>query len=365
MSFVHLAAKSSYSLRDGVIRPREIAVAASERGMPAVGVADRDGLYGVVRLAQACQVTGVRLIIGADLALRPSARQPAAQAAEGGSGPRPGWEDPRARTDGRAGPGSGAAWLEGDAARVTLIARTQHGYANLCRTVSDAHLESVRGAPMLEWEQLARRPDGLFVLLGDYSPVGRLLDRGRPSAAEAEARRWMDLVGPSSVLVGVTHHLARGGPGVPSDDDRARSRFALADALGLRAVAHQAPRYLEPSGARVADIVDAVRQQVPVSQLHSSRRNAEGYFKSAAEMARVFAERPDAIANAAWAAEQCHVDLGLGQLRVPDFVGCVDAEVELRGRCEAGVRERYPNPGSRHRELLERELDMVRQLGLA
>ena len=111
VSFVHLAAKSSYSLRDGVIRPRELAVAASEHGMPAVGVADRDGLYGVVRLAQACQVTGVRLIIGADLALRPSARRPAAQVAEGGSGPRAGWEDPRARRDGRAGPGSGACLL--------------------------------------------------------------------------------------------------------------------------------------------------------------------------------------------------------------------------------------------------------------
>jgi error-prone DNA polymerase len=346
VSFVHLAAKSSYSLRDGVIRPRELAVAAYEHGMPAVGVADRDGLYGVVRLAQACQVTGVRLIIGADLALHPSWE-------------RPGWEDPRARPDGRPGPGSGAAWLEGDAARVTLIARTQHGYANLCRTISDAHLESERGQPHLSWEQLQRRPDGLFVLLGDDSPVGRLLDRGRPSAAAAEARRWMELVGPSSVLVGVTHHLA------PSDDDRARARFTLADALGLRAVAHQAPRYLEPGHARVADIVDAVRQQVPVSQLHSSRRNAEGYFKSPEEMARVFAERPDAIANAAWAAEQCHVDLGLGQLRVPDFIGVADAEAELRGRCEAGVRERYANPTGRHRDLLERELDMVRQLGLA
>ena len=357
MSFTHLAAKSCYSLRDGVMRPRELVVATAQRGMDAVGVADRNGLYGVVRLAQACEAVGVRLVVGADMAL---AADPS----------RPGWEDPRARTD-RKGPGSGPAWLEGAPARATVIARTQHGYANLCRTVSDVHLESERGVPQLSWEQLGSRPDGVFVMLGDDSPVGRLLDGGRISAAEAETRRWMDLVGASSVLIGVTHHLAPGGslgpdaPCVPSDDARARERFGLADRLGLRAVAHQAPRYLTPAGARVADIVDAVRQQVPVNQRHANRRNSEGYLKTPEQMAQVFAERPDAIANAAWVADQCRVDLGLGRLRVPDFVTVRDATAELRARCEAGVRRRYPAPGGKHRDLLERELAMVATLGLA
>ncbi|MPZ74808.1 MAG: PHP domain-containing protein, partial [Nitriliruptorales bacterium] len=347
MSFVHLAAKSSYSLRDGVIRPRELAVGAAQRGMGAIGVADRDGLYGIVRLAQACQVVGLGLIVGADMALEPTSR--------------PGWDDHRARTHGRKGPGSGAGWLGDDTARVTLIARTQAGYANLCRTVTNAHLESERGSPHLAWEQLERRPDGMFVLLGDDSPVGRLLDAGRHDAAAAETRRWMDLVGQSSVLVGVTHHLA------PGDDTRARERFTLADRLGLRAVAHQAPRYLSPSDARVADVVDAVRQQVPVSLRHANRRNSEGYLKTPEQMTRVFAERPDAIINAAWAAEQCHVELGLGQLRVPDFVTAdgLQADAELRGRCEAGVRQRYAAPGAVHRDLLERELAMIMKLGLA
>ncbi len=352
-AFAHLAAKSSYSLRDGVMRPRELVVAAAQRGMSSIGVADRDGLYGVVRLAQACQTVGMRLIVGADMTLAP--------------GRDPGWEDRRARTHGHKGPGSGSGWLEGDNARVTLIARTQHGYANLCRTISDAHLEAERGAPQLTWSQLTRRPDGMFVLLGDDSPVGRLLAAGRHDAAHAEVRRWMDLVGPSSVLLGVTHHLARGGSGVPSDDERARAWFALADRLSLRAVAHQAPRYLSPADARVADVVDAVRQQVPLALRHANRRNSEGYLKTPEQMAQVFAERPDAIANAVWVAEQCRVDLGLGQLRVPDFVtgNGLQADAELRARCEAGVRERYPSPGGVHRDLLDRELAMITQLGLA
>ncbi|MBA2529099.1 MAG: DNA polymerase III subunit alpha, partial [Euzebyales bacterium] len=57
--------------------------------------------------------------------------------------------------------------------------------------------------------------------------------------------------------------------------------------------------------------------------------------------------------------------LGLGRLRVPDFAGTGDAQAELRARCESGLVERYGAPGARHRDLLERELDMIARLGLA
>jgi error-prone DNA polymerase len=326
--------------------------------MDAVGIADRAGLYGAVRVAQACKVVGIRPIFGADLALRPDEEAPAGRRAA-----RPGW---RPRRPGRSrlgeikGPGSGPGWLDDGAARITLLARTQRGYGNLCRTISDHHLESPRGDPHVTWAQLCRRPDGMFFLLGDDSPIARLLDEGHEDAALSEARRWMDLAGRSSVLVGITHHRARG------DDARARARFRLADRLRLRVVAHQAPRYLDAADARVADTLDAIRQQVPLADRHASRRNAEGFFKSPAQMAEVFAERPDAIANTVWAAEHCHVDLGLGELRVPDLVAVGEtATAQLRARCEAGIRERFELPGQRHRERLEDELAMTTRLGLA
>jgi error-prone DNA polymerase len=335
--------------------------------MSAVGIADRAGLYGAVRVAEACRAVGVRPIFGADLALAEEGEE-GASAPDGRRGVNgrswPGWRISRAarrRPPGVKGPGSGPARLEDDAARVTLIARTQQGYASLCRTISDHHLSSERGDPHVTWAQLAHRSDGLFVLLGNDSPVARLLDAGYADAAEAEARRWMDLVGPPSVLIGVTHHLAAG------DDGRARARFRLADRLGLRAVAHQAPRYLDPADARVADVLDAIRQQTPLHPRHSSRKgNTEGYLKSPAQIHAVFAERPDAIANAAWAAQQCEVDLGLGRLRVPDLVAVGEAATtELRARCEAGVRERFDRPGQRHFQLLDAELAMITKLGLA
>jgi error-prone DNA polymerase len=333
-------------MRQSALRPGDLAEAVAQRGMRAVGIADRDGLYGAVRAAQACAAAGIQAIFGADLALAPDDA-------------RPGWAA-RVQRGRYAGPGSGPAWLDDEPARVTLVARTNPGYANLCRTVSDAHLESTRGTPRLSWDQLERRPDAQFVLLGDDSPAGRLLDAGRADAAEAEVRRWMDLYGPSSVLIGVTHHLA------PGDDARARARFALADELGLRAVADQRPRYLDPAQARIADVLDAVRSQAPLGARTRTRRNDQGYLKDPGEMARVFAERPDALANAAWAAEQCDAALPLGRLHVPDFVAMGEhAQRELRARTEAGMRERYPDPGPLHWDTFERELAMCERMGLA
>jgi error-prone DNA polymerase len=370
-SFTHLATRTCYSLRDGVIRPRELAAAAAAMGLPAVGIADRGGLYGGVRFAQACREVGVRPIYGADLALHP-------EVDERGRA-RDGWAITRTSRSGigrtmgpdlARGPGSGQGWLEDDAARITLIAADERGFATLNRVVTDHHLESDRSDPHLRWAQAVHRlggaDPGVFALLGEGSPVGRLLAEGRTDAARAEARRWLHLLGRDRLLLGVTHHLA------PGDDDRARRTFALADDLGLRAVAHQAARYLRPQDARVADVMDAVRQQVPLARHHSSRRNAEGYLKTPAEMARVFAERPDALDAAGWVADRCTVDIGLGRLRVPDFVSGPArhgdpgwALAELRRRCEHGLRDRYPVLASTHADLLDRELDMVARLGLA
>ncbi|MFT4837907.1 MAG: error-prone DNA polymerase, partial [Nonlabens sp.] len=53
-AFTHLQTRSSYSLRDGAIRPRELAAAAAAAGMTHVALTDRDGLYGAVRFAKAC-----------------------------------------------------------------------------------------------------------------------------------------------------------------------------------------------------------------------------------------------------------------------------------------------------------------------
>ncbi|MDP8930366.1 MAG: PHP domain-containing protein, partial [Actinomycetota bacterium] len=139
--FAHLTVHSSYSLRDGAIRPREIAAAAALRGMTHIALTDSDGLYGAVRFAQACEATRVTPVFGTDLAIEPDATRPGWAMTRAGRArvrpeapPASASPDPRQRR-----PRSGPAWLEDDAPRVVLLARDERGYGNLCRAVSAAH----------------------------------------------------------------------------------------------------------------------------------------------------------------------------------------------------------------------------------
>ncbi|MGH2794873.1 MAG: PHP domain-containing protein, partial [Actinomycetota bacterium] len=65
--FAHLSVRTTYSLREGAIRPQELAAAARHLGMDAVAITDTNGLYGAVRFAQACGLTGVKPIFGTRL----------------------------------------------------------------------------------------------------------------------------------------------------------------------------------------------------------------------------------------------------------------------------------------------------------
>ncbi|MDP9022912.1 MAG: PHP domain-containing protein, partial [Actinomycetota bacterium] len=373
--------RSCYSLRDGAIRPRELAAAAALAGMTHVALTDRDGLYGAVRFAQACATTGVTPVFGADLALSPDRQRPGWAITRAGRARLP---TTAARPDPRTmRPGAGPAWLEDDAARVTFLARTQHGYANLCRVVSAAHRD-VRSSPHLGWDDATARPEGMYVLLGVDSPVGRLVAQGRLGAAETETRRWVEAFGPDQVVIAVRHHLGRGGrgdgrggrvDGRGSYDDAqwAGRMVVLADRLGLTAAAVNDVRYLQEGDAYLADVLACVRAQVPIAGHHVGRRTAEGWFKSAADLLRIplFGDRPDLLANAAAIAESCEMDLGLDRTHVPRLTGLSegDAARELHVRCWVGVHDRYGGRGGPRltpevTERLRHELTMIDRLAL-
>src|SRR3546814_18656602 len=73
--FVPLRVFSSFTMLEGAIDPKAIAKAARERGFPAVAVADRNGLYGVMAVGEACKAAGVQPIVGAFLRIeRPGQR---------------------------------------------------------------------------------------------------------------------------------------------------------------------------------------------------------------------------------------------------------------------------------------------------
>src|ERR1700719_3256783 len=105
--FAELAARSHYSFLEGAASPRAMVETAARLGISALGLCDRNGLYGAVELIQAAKAAGIHPIIGTELELA------------GGS-------------------------------RIRLLARSRTGYRQLCRAVSAAQLAGVKGQPRLE-----------------------------------------------------------------------------------------------------------------------------------------------------------------------------------------------------------------------
>ena len=327
--FVHLDVRSFYSLKEGAFSPEALARRAAELQMPAVALADRDGIYGAARFVDACEREGVRPILGASLTVR-----------EPGTLPLP-----------RSGRRSADA-------SVVLLARDAGGYANLCRLVTDAHMTGERGDPSLTPEQICAHAEGLVALLGPSSPPGALAIAGRIDAGRRAAMPFRQAFD-ERAFVAVQHRLEQ-------DSDREiRALLRLSDRAELRAVATNPVRYLVPEDAFLADALECMRELVPINRSNVSRRNAEGWLKPATEMRALFHERPDLITATLQIAESCAFDIGLRTVRFPDFPTPRgrNASSVLAERSWRGLERRGMRPTARVKNRLHHELAMIHRLG--
>ena len=349
--FVHLHVASGYSLRYGASHPATLVARAAEHGMDTLALTDRDGLYGAVKFVKVCRSAGIRPVFGVDLAVSPAAH-PALRAGT-------------ARTT----PARGGVSVDPRLPRVTLLARTGKGWASLARLISATHLGGERGTPVSSLALIAEHSEGVLVLLGPDSEVGRALADRRPDLARAHLARWREALGRHHVLAEVVHHRAKG------DRVRASALLGFAAEQRLPAVLTNAVRYAEARDAPTADVLDSARRLVPLDPRHIDRRNAEGHLKSGKQMAEIAEEivGPDRdaasrlLAATRRVADRCAVDpradLGIGEVHFPELrrpgeEAAVPQEV-LRLRCEAGFGRRSMTPNDDVRRRLDDELDVI------
>ncbi|MGW3241399.1 DNA polymerase III subunit alpha [Streptomyces sp. NPDC001070] len=361
--FTHLHTVSGFSLRYGASHPERLAERAAERGMDALALTDRDTVAGVVRFAKACARAGVRPLFGASLAV------PAAYAGESAA---PRTASPAAR---RRTPVRGGAFVPEATDRAVFLARDRRGWGALCRLVSAAHTGGGIG-----WGDLGR--EGLYVLLGADSEVGRALAAGRPDRAARLLRPWREAYGDALRLEAVHHGRTGTGPGSLR---LAARTVGFAVEQGVVPVLTNAVRYADPGQGEVADVLDSARRLVPVDVRDAgSLDGGERWLKDAGDMART-AERVMEAAGfprtdarrllrateetAAGCAVDPEEDLGLGQVHFPEpevvGAGARTADRVLRSRCAAGMvrtgHDREPEYWAR----LDHELRIIERLGFA
>ena len=89
VSYAELHCHSNFSFLDGASYPEELVAEAARLGLGALALTDHDGLYGVVRFAEAAKEVGMPTVFGAELTLAGHGTGFAAKAA-----PRTGTPDP-------------------------------------------------------------------------------------------------------------------------------------------------------------------------------------------------------------------------------------------------------------------------------
>lgn len=360
MKWVPLHVHSQYSILDATCSSEQIAKAAAGYGMPAVALTDHGNLYGAVEFFKACKAVKVKPIIGCEVYVAPGSRLEKKKE----SGQR-------------------------TSHHLTLLAKDNEGYQNLCKLSSIGFLEGFYYNPRIDEELLKSHSKGLICLSGCLN--GKLaLDilSGSSETYRETVRRYREIFGDDYYLELMRHgmsesDLQEGGFYQESwryqqySDYIARQNKVNAVLLEMAAefeipvVATNDSHYMEREDWRAHEILLNVQSGEPTElvekdsygNLKLRRPNPkrttypsnEYYFKSPDRMEALFADLPGALSATLDIAEKCNVELDFKTKHYPEYLPPALADnpsytVEEHAKavetflwelCEKGIPVRY------------------------
>ncbi|MEO6581163.1 MAG: DNA polymerase III subunit alpha [Sphingomicrobium sp.] len=326
--YVPLRVFSCFTMLEGAIEPKAIASHAARLGFPAAALVDRNGLYAAMPFGEACKKEGVQPIVGAMLGVS-----------------RPSDIGPKGKLD----------WL-------VLLAQDETGYSNLCKLVSQAHLDRpISEEPHVAFEALAGNADGLIALTaGGEGALARLFADGQADKAKAYADRLIQSF-PARLYI----ELSRRGD--PVEEAAEAALIDLAYALDLPIVATNPAHYDVPEFHAAHDIMLCIANSTYVENGDRPTSSRDAWLKPAADMEALFADLPEAIANTAVVAQRCAF---AAPQRKPILPRLSDDEDEtLRREAHAGLEERLAGRSEeekpQYRERLDFEIDVITRMGFA
>ncbi len=339
--FVHLHVHTHYSLLDGATRIEALVARAKELGMPSLAISDHGNLFGAIEFYLAARKAGIKPIIGCEAYLAPIHRL-------------------------RKEPSE-----DKDSYHLLLLAMNREGYQNLLRLASIGYTEGFYRRPRIDKEVLREFSAGLIctsTCMGGEIPQTFLK---RDSAAAAEmAKSYLDIFGPDRFFMEIQDH------NIPEQRTLNPELVDLAAKLGVGVIATNDVHYLSHDDVEAHDVLCCINTGRLLSDPDRFRFSTDQfYFKTPQEMADLFPDRPEALANTLRVADLCNLELDLNQrhapvFRVPDSVTSddgtpVDDASYLRRLVEQGAKRCYTDIDSALRQRIDYELEVVIGKGFA
>jgi len=270
--FCHLHFHTSYSLLDSTVKIKEAVAAAKDMGMQHLAITDHGALYGVVDFYKATRDNGIKPIIGCEVYVA-----------------RHGVEERSSQRNNM---------------HLVLLAETQEGYQNLVKLVSTAHLEGVYYKPRIDKELLRKYSKGLIGLSACLrGEVNEACKDGDIDRAVELAREYSGILGKNNFFLELQDH------GLEDQKTANKNMLEVSKRTALPLVATNDVHYVRQEHAEAHDVLICLQRGDLVAD--TTRHRYEGdqfYMKSGEEMATLFPDQPEAIANTVEIARRCNVE---------------------------------------------------------
>lgn len=283
--FVHLRCHSEYSIVDGIVRIDDYVQRALSDKMPALALTDLSNLFGAIKFYKAARGKGLKPIIGCDI------------------------------------------WLENTAnrdqpSRLLLLCQSQAGYLLLCQLMSRAYLTNqYRGRAEFKREWFVEcGTEGLIMLSGAMAgDIGLACAQGNLTLASDLASKWQALF-PDRFYLEVQRIASTANQQKSQQEDYIQHVRTLANMLNLPIVATHPIQFITPDDFRAHEARTCISEGYVLADTRRPKHfTEEQYFKTQAELADLFADMPEALANTVEIAKRCNLALTLGKNYLPNF----------------------------------------------
>ncbi len=331
--FVHLHVHSDYSMLDGACQVGRLCERIVALGQKAVAVTDHGNMFGALDLYRTATKHGLQPILGCEFYMTPSALAD-----------------------------------HSDATRhhLVLLAKDFIGYQTLCRLSRVAWSdEGMYYKPRIDRETLRQHHAHLVCL--SACVAGEIPDnllKGREGKAREAIEFFISLFGQEDFYLELQYHAPPELVVESIQDEEYRqlllmerqanqALLRLAREYGVGVVATNDAHYLQAGDHVGHDALLCIGTQSQLADVKRLRFSGDQfYLKSGAEMAAIFADCPEAIANTVHIAAKCKLNIPLGQNHYPVFrlpdgsdnatdLHCPVRRAFLRAVCQQGLLRRY------------------------
>ncbi|TCL55839.1 DNA polymerase III catalytic subunit DnaE type [Hydrogenispora ethanolica] len=329
--FIHLHVHTQYSLLDGAAEIGQLLARVQALGMTSVAITDHGVMYGCLKFYQQARKIGLKPILGCEV-----------------------YVAPRSLHD-------KAPKIDDNPFHLVLLAETDQGYRNLLKLVSVANVNGFYYKPRIDLDLLRRHAEGLIGLSACLSgAVARQILKNQLDEAKQTVQLYQEIFGKEHFFLELQYQQ------LAEQRNVNRTLARLGAECGAPLVATNDVHYLTREDAAVHDVLLCIQTGKTVDDPNRMKfSTSEFYLKSPSEMADLFLDYPEALANTVRIAERCNVQLDLGKLHMPQYQipDQSDPADYLERLCREGITTRGIAWDALREERLAYELGVINQMG--